>query len=166
MRVSDSLRELAKRTELMVFDFDGVWTDNRVLVTADGAEAVFCSRGDGMGLLMAKEAGLKLLVITREDVQIAAARCRKLGVPCIQGCKQKQGVLRQEAEKLGISLERTAYMGNDINDIECLQIVGLPACVADAYPEVKKVSLFITEARGGRGAIREFCDFILKARVV
>lgn len=158
------LKKLAKRVDLMVFDFDGVFTDNRVSVMENGAEAVFCSRSDGMGLVMAKEAGLKLLVITREDGRIATARCRKLGIPCIQGCKHKAMALKKETAKLGISLKSVAYMGNDINDIECLRIVGLPVCVADGYPEVKKASLYITKAYGGKGAIRELCDLVLKAK--
>ena len=61
---------------------------------------------------------------------------------------------------MGISLERVAYVGNDINDIECLRIVGLPVCVADAWPSVKEISRVVTKAKGGYGAVREFCDFI------
>lgn len=160
------LKKLAKRIDLMVFDFDGVFTDNRVLVAQDGTEAVFCSRGDGMGLLMARKAGLKLLVITKEDGKIAAARCRKLGIPCIQGIDHKGAVLEKEARRLKIDLKNIAYMGNDINDLECLEIVGLPVCVADAFPEVKKASLYVTKAYGGKGAIREFCDLVLKAKLI
>lgn len=156
--------ELAKRIELMVFDFDGVFTDNRVLVMQDGTEGVFCSRSDGMGLGMIRDAGIKLLVISKEVNPVVSARCRKLGIPCIQGANHKGVILREEVNKLGIDLKRTAYMGNDINDLECLKIVGLPVCVADAYPEVKKVSLFVTKARGGQGAVREFCDFILNLK--
>ena len=159
---NDRIAKLASQIQLLVFDFDGVFTDNRVLVMQDGTEGVFCCRSDGLGLMMAKEAGLKLLVISKEINPVVMARCRKLGIPCLQGIDHKGRIFKEEVKKLNISLENTAYMGNDINDLECLEIAGLPACVADAYPEAIKASLYVAKACGGKGAIREFCDFILK----
>ncbi len=154
------LLQIAGRVEMIVFDFDGVFTDNRVLVLQDGTEGVLCSRADGFGLEAARRAGMKLLVLSKEKNPVVGARCRKLELPCIQGCDQKAERLRAEAERMSILLGNIAYMGNDINDLECLKIVGLPVCVADAYPAVREVSLYVTEAKGGHGAVREFCDFI------
>jgi len=156
--------KLAGQIQMIVFDFDGVFTDNRVLVLQDGTEGVLCSRADGFGLEAVRKQGIQLLVLSKEKNPVVSARCRKLNLPCIQGCDHKEETLRHEAEKLGISLKDIAYMGNDINDIECLKIVGLPVCVADAYPSVKAVSLYVTEAKGGYGAVREFCDLIVDVK--
>lgn len=150
--------------KMVVFDFDGVFTDNRVLVMQDGTEGVFCSRADGFGLDVLRRLGIQMLVLSKEKNPVVSARCRKLDIRSIQGCDHKAGVLRSVAEEAGISLESVAYMGNDINDLECLEMVGLPVCVADAYPEVKKVSLVMTKARGGHGAVREFCDYVDRVR--
>ena len=156
--------KLAGQIQMIVFDFDGVFTDNRVLVLQDGTEGVLCNRADGFGLEAVKKQGVRLLVLSKEKNPVVGARCKKLDLPCIQGCDNKEETLRHEAEELGISLKNIAYMGNDINDLECLKIVGLPACVADAYPSVKAVSLYVTEAKGGHGAVREFCDLIVNAK--
>jgi len=153
--------EIAKQIQMVVFDFDGVFTDNRVLVMQDGTEGVFCSRADGFGLAALRSAGVQSLVISKEVNPVVGERCKKLRIPCIQGCDNKQEVLTREIRQLGISLERVAYVGNDINDIECLEIVGLPVCVADAWPPVKEFSKIVTKAKGGYGAVREFCDFIV-----
>ncbi len=153
--------EIAKQIQMVVFDFDGVFTDNRVLVMQDGTEGVFCSRADGFGLAALRNAGVQSLVISKEVNPVVGERCKKLRIPCIQGCDNKQEVLTREIRQLGISPERVAYVGNDINDIECLEIVGLPVCVADAWPPVKELSKIVTKAKGGYGAVREFCDFIV-----
>ena len=153
--------EIAKQIQMVVFDFDGVFTDNRVLVMQDGTEGVFCSRADGFGLAALRSAGVQSLVISKAVNPVVGERCKKLRIPCIQGCDNKQEVLTREIRQLGISLERVAYVGNDINDIECLEIVGLPVCVADAWPPVKEFSKIVTKAKGGYGAVREFCDFIV-----
>lgn len=152
--------EIAKQVQMVVFDFDGVFTDNRVLVMQDGTEGVFCSRADGFGLAALRSAGVQSLVISKEPNPVVGERCKKLRLPCIQGCDNKKEVLIRETRQLGISLEHVAYVGNDINDIECLKIVGLPVCVADAWPSVKEISRVVTKAKGGYGAVREFCDFI------
>ena len=108
--------------------------------------------------------GVQSLVISKEVNPVVGERCKKLRLLCIQGCDNKQEVLIRETRQLGISLEHVAYVGNDINDIECLKIVGLPVCVADAWPSVKEISRVITKAKGGYGAVREFCDFIAEVK--
>jgi len=158
----DELSNLIHQIRLIVFDFDGVFTDNRVLVLEDGREGVFCWRSDGFGLTAVKKLGIKLLVLSTESNPIISIRCQKLNLPCIQNCENKLEVLKSEALKLNISLKEVAYLGNDRNDVECLKEVGFPACVADSYPEVRILSQYVTNARGGFGAVREFCDLIVK----
>lgn len=158
------LQSLAKRIQLIIFDFDGVFTDNHVLVLQDGTEGVICSRADGLGMEALKRLGVKLIVLSKEENPVVSKRCQKLSIPCIQGCDNKAEILNQEAKKLGISLKEIAYMGNDINDLECLKIVGLPACVIDSHQDVIAVSLYVTQAKGGHGAVREFCDYIVRVK--
>jgi YrbI family 3-deoxy-D-manno-octulosonate 8-phosphate phosphatase len=165
-RLKSSLSRIAKEIKLLVFDFDGVFTDNRVLVLQDGTEGVFCNRSDGLGIGMVKKAGLIVMVISKERNPVVSARCRKLNIPCLQAIDDKSEALKSTAKKLGIPLRQVAYMGNDINDIECLEIVGLSSCVNDSHSKVLAVSLFKTQANGGCGAVRELCDFILMQKKI
>jgi 3-deoxy-D-manno-octulosonate 8-phosphate phosphatase (KDO 8-P phosphatase) len=161
---SSKVEQCIKKISLVVFDFDGVFTDNRVLVLQDGSEGVFCSRADGFGLEALRKVGIHLLVISKEINPVVTARCRKLNLPCIQSCDDKVSALREAADKLSINLKNTAFMGNDINDLECMKIVGLPVCVADSHKSVLKAARYRTKAKGGYGAVREFCDFVAQVR--
>jgi N-acylneuraminate cytidylyltransferase len=149
--------------KLLVLDFDGVLTDNRVLVTEDGVEAVLCHRGDGWGLARLKAAGLPVYVISTETNPVVEARCRKLGIHFLQGCQSKLTALQKLAADQGVAPEGIAYVGNDVNDAECLKWVGSPIAVADAVPEVKTLARFVTESAGGRGAVRELADLFARA---
>lgn len=159
-----ALRVLAKKIKLVVFDFDGVFTDNRVLVFQDGTEAVFCNRGDGWGIGELKQARIKPVVISTEKNMVVTARCRKLKIDCIQNCSDKLKALKKEVNKFKLNLGQVAYLGNDVNDIECLKAVGLPACVINSHLKVFKLCKYITKNPGGFGAVREFCDFITGAK--
>lgn len=149
---------------LLVFDFDGVMTDNRVVVFEDGREGVLCSRGDGMGMDRLREAGLPVAVLSKEGNPVVSARCRKLKIPCIQGVGDKLPVLRGLVAEQGIGLADVAYMGNDINDLECMQAVGLAIAPADAEPPILRIAGLVTIAKGGFGAVREVADLIVTAR--
>ncbi|MFZ4576366.1 MAG: KdsC family phosphatase [Phycisphaerales bacterium] len=150
--------------QMLVFDFDGVMTDNRVLVMQDGTEGVLCNRSDGMGIGMMRDAGVPMMVISKEENPVVAARCRKLKLECMQGVDDKLPALLGVLEQRGFAPERVAYMGNDINDLPCMMRVGLPIAVADAYPQVLGVARWITTRAGGFGAVREVCDRFLAAR--
>ena len=160
----NDLEPLLARIRLVVFDFDGVFTDNHVWVNERGAESVRCSRADGFGLARLREAGVDAVILSTEKVPIAAVRAKKLEVPCRHGLDDKLAALREEAERRGVSLEDTAYVGNDINDATCLQAVGLPVVPADAWPEVAGLARWTLERRGGEGCVREFCDAVWAAR--
>ncbi|MFA5270962.1 MAG: HAD hydrolase family protein [Candidatus Omnitrophota bacterium] len=164
MKIKKETFELARKVKIVVFDFDGVFTDNRVLVSEDGKESVFCSRGDGHGIKLLKEAGVETLVISTEVNPVVSARCKKLNLRCIQGCENKIKVLARELKRLNIKPKEAAYLGNDVNDLECLETVGLSACVADATYKILKICRYRTKACGGFGAVREFCDFIIEAK--
>lgn len=164
--VPDSLaiNDLLQAIELLALDFDGVLTDNRVLVDQDGHEAVWCHRGDGWGIARLLEAGVSVVVISTETNPVVAARCRKLGIPVVQGCGDKQAALQSMADARHLGPEHVAYVGNDVNDLACLRWAAVPIAVADAVPGVRAIARLITATPGGYGAVREVADWILAAR--
>lgn len=153
---------LPSPVEALVLDFDGVLTDNRVLVTDDGHEAVFCSRGDGMGLSHLAKAGVKLLILSKEKNAVVARRAEKLGIECMHAIDDKPAALSAWLQKNGVAVERTVFVGNDVNDVACMTMVGCSACPADAHPSAVAAARITLEARGGHGAVRELCDMILE----
>ena len=150
--------------QLLVLDFDGVMTDNRVLVDQDGREAVWVHRGDGWGVARLREAGMPVVVISTETNPVVQARCRKLQIDAVQGCEDKLASLQQFARDRGVDRGSIAYVGNDVNDLDCLNWVGFPIAVADAESEVRAVAKLVTSKPGGWGAVREVADWILAAR--
>jgi YrbI family 3-deoxy-D-manno-octulosonate 8-phosphate phosphatase len=159
-----SLRESLAAIRLVAFDFDGVFTDNTVLVLEDGREAVRCWRSDGLGLSKLPALGVATIVISTERNPVVSARCKKLGLRCLQDCADKRATLQQVMAEAGLVPAQVAYAGNDINDIGCLQLAGLPIVVADAHPDVVPLARYQTRTPGGRGAVREICDLIAAAR--
>ena len=158
------LRPLLERVRFAVFDFDGVFTDNRVWVGEDGIERLAFSRSDGLGLRRLEEVHVKPLIVSMERNPIVAARAEKLRVDCFQGVDSKLGLVMEVADGLGVRMDETAYVGNDINDAECLRIVGLPVVPADAWPEVVPLAKWVLTRSGGRGCVREFCDGVWEAQ--
>jgi 3-deoxy-D-manno-octulosonate 8-phosphate phosphatase (KDO 8-P phosphatase) len=152
------LEERIRSIRLIAFDFDGVFTDNKVYVFADGSEAVCCFRGDGLGVDKLRRLGIHAVIVSTEVNPIVGVRGRKLGIRCLQGCRDKQAVLQELIRELGLSMEQVGFVGNDINDLACLSAVGLPMVVRDAHPDVIAAALYQTRAPGGQGAVREICD--------
>ena len=148
----------------LVMDFDGVLTDDAVTLSQDGVEHVRCSRSDGMGIDLLRSTGLPMIVLSREENAVVAARCAKLKIPCIHGLRTKLATLRQWADDNDIDLARTVYVGNDVNDLECMAAVGCPATPADAHPAARDAALLVLTRNGGHGAIRELADMILEQR--
>ena len=153
-----AISERIRSIRLIAFDFDGVFTDNKVYVFQDGSEAVCCFRGDGIGLDKLKRLGIATVILSTEVNPIVGVRSRKLGIRCVQGCSDKRAALGGIVQELGLSLEQVAYVGNDLNDLSCLSAVGLPMVVQDAHPDVVALALYRTQVAGGQGAVREICD--------
>jgi YrbI family 3-deoxy-D-manno-octulosonate 8-phosphate phosphatase len=153
-----------KNVLLVVFDFDGVMTDNRVWVHQSGDEAVWCHRGDGWGIARLKEAGLEVLVLSTEKNPVVTVRCGKLKIEAVQGCDDKLAALQKLAHGRSLSPEQIAYVGNDLNDVACMRWVGWPIAVADAVPEVRALAKWVTRLPGGRGAVREVADRLVLYR--
>jgi YrbI family 3-deoxy-D-manno-octulosonate 8-phosphate phosphatase len=146
--------------ELIVFDFDGVMTDNSVYLTADGTEMVRCNRSDGWGIEQLNVMGFQMLVLSTEANPVLRARCEKLKLPVIHGLARKEETLNEIIAERNIRAENVAYIGNDENDLGCLQLVGLPVVVADAHPAVLSAGKSVLNKNGGNGAVREFCDMV------
>ena len=151
---------LPSRLAGLILDFDGVFTDNRVIVFQDGSEAVLCSRSDGWGLSEIKNMGIPISVISAEKNPVVAARCNKLGIEYAHGVCDKLAVLKRWAQERNVDLEDIVYLGNDMNDLACLKAVGCAVVVADSHPEASRVAKIVLTAKGGEGAIRELCDLI------
>ena len=146
---------------LVVFDFDGVMTDNTVLVDQDGREAVLAHRGDGWGLARLTEAHVPVAVLSTEMNPVVAARCSKLGIPCLQGVPDKEVGLRSLIAEHATRAEHVIYVGNDVNDLPAMRLAGFPVAVADAHPDAVAAARLVLNRPGGRGAVRELCDILL-----
>ena len=149
---------------LVVFDFDGVFSDNRVWTNDRGEESVACFRGDSAGLRRLDEVGVDYFIITQETNEAVPARARKIRIDCVRGIEDKLPVLHAELERRGFSLAETAYVGNDINDAECLAAAGLAVVPADAWAEVMPLAGIVLTRAGGHGCVRELCDALWNAK--
>jgi len=159
-----NIGEIICRIRLVAFDFDGVFTDNMVYVFEDGSEAVRCFRSDGIGLQKLGRLGIESVIISTESNPVVSARARKLKIRCIQDCPDKRAVLEDIAQENNITLNEIAFVGNDINDLPCLECVALPIVVQDAYQDIVPIALYQTKNPGGHGAVREVCDLFEKYR--
>ncbi len=149
-----------KKIKLVIFDFDGVFTDNSVFVSQDGVETVKCNRSDGLGISRLKSLNIPCYIISSESNIVVSKRAKKLKIPVFQNVKDKAMTLTSLCNKLKINLENTMFVGNDINDIPALKIVGFPVAVFDAYDEILSHIVYKTKKAGGDGAVREICDII------
>lgn len=156
--VDKKTKNLIKEIRLIAFDFDGVFTDNKVFVFQDGTEAIACYRGDGIGLNKLKEMNIHITIISSEVNKVVLKRAEKLNVDAINNVSDKKSELVKIIEKLKITKDQVAFVGNDINDLNCMKFVGLPITVNDAHPDVLNQALYKTSNNGGAGAVREICD--------
>jgi 3-deoxy-D-manno-octulosonate 8-phosphate phosphatase (KDO 8-P phosphatase) len=155
----------ARKVALILMDADGTLTDGSLVVTPDGEELKTYHVRDGLGILLARLGGLDLGIITgktSKGLEKRAARLRIIELH--QGALDKLHVLEGILERRGLAPEAVAYIGDDIGDLAVMKTVGLAAAVADAVPEVKEHCHYVCRTPGGRGAVREFIEFILKAQ--
>jgi N-acylneuraminate cytidylyltransferase len=155
---------LPEQVGLLVLDFDGVLTDDRVIVHQDGSESVICSRSDGMGVDLLRRAGLDVVILSTEPNPVVSARGRKLGVPVFQGLDNKMDKLGELVEQRNLDWADVVFVGNDVNDVECLKRAGCGVVPADAHPAAVPHAKIVLSKPGGRGAVRELAELILTAR--
>ena len=161
-QTSDNMHLLPDKIGALICNFDGVFTDNRVIIQQSGQEAVLCERSDGMGLSRLKRFGIPVLVISTEKNPIVKAHCRRLNISYIQGFDNKLEALFSWLKEKKLKKNNTIFLGNDINDKKCLQEVGCSVVVNDAHPTVKRYARIVLSKPGGKGAIRELTDLIEK----
>ncbi len=158
------MRPLPADIQLLALDFDGVLTDDRVYIAQDGTEYVACSRSDGMGFALLRRAGIDAVILSSETNPVVTARAKKLGIPAHQALDHKADTLRSIARDRNLDLAHVVYIGNDVNDAECLRIAGFAAVPADAHPSVKPLADLVLTLPGGHGAVRQLIDLILAPR--
>ena len=156
--------ETLRNVKAVIFDFDGVITNNLVHLDENGTETVVCSRSDGMGIQMLRAVGIQMLILSKERNQVVTLRGKKLEVEVIQGCDNKRERLAEWLAEHHLQPSEAVYMGNDINDFECMEYVGLSVAPADVHPSVETVTMWKMGSKGGYGAVRELADALLLGR--
>jgi len=146
--------------DLIVYDFDGVMTDNRALQFQDGTEAVLINRADGWGIRQIKKIDICQIILSTEKNSVVSARGEKLGIEVIQGSDDKKSDLLEYCKRNGIHTDAVLYIGNELNDIEAMKAVGIPVAPADAHPSVIDLAKYVTRAKGGDGVIKELSELL------
>jgi len=155
----------AARVKLMAFDVDGVLTDGTLYFTSAGDEMKGFSSLDGHGIKMLMEAGITVAIISGRRSKALELRAQNLGIAHLhQGVEDKRAVMNTLLQQLGLAPEAGGYMGDDVVDLPVLRLCGFSATVADGHPFVKQHVDYTAHKPGGRGAVREVCDFLLAAR--
>ena len=160
---SIDLKQKAKKIKLAAFDIDGVMTDGSLIYLPDGSQAKAFNAKDGLGLTMLNKAGIKTAIITAKESGAVSQRAKTLGITKLfMNQKNKMSALDEICREFSLGYDEILYMGDDLPDIEVLKSVGLSVCPQDAVDEVKEICNIITQKSGGKGAVREICDFLLK----
>jgi len=146
------------KIKLIVYDFDGVMTDNRVIVLQDGTEGVIANRADGLGVSYFRSMGIPQLILSTESNPVVKARASKLKLEVISSSDDKKRDLTDYCRKNRYNLYNVLYVGNDINDLDVMKSVGFPVAPADAHKSVKAVAVHITQSKGGEGVIKELSE--------
>ena len=154
------MRPFPERVDLVILDFDGVLTDNRVWVDKDGRELIAANRSDGWGIARLKEMGVEVVILSTETDPVVTARAKKLSIEVTQGISDKPATLEQIIKDRDIQLDHSVYVGNDLNDLGCFPLVGYAFAVRDAHSEVLKAADYVLASKGGYGAVREVCDML------
>ena len=161
---SDVCWERLVSCSCIIFDFDGVFTDNFVYVSEDGIEHVRCTRLDGLGLARIRSLGIPTVVMSTEKNPVVRRRCSKLKIECFDGLDDKVQAAVEWSTKNNLDLSKAIFVGNDINDIPLLSVVGFPVGVADCSVEIIPFIQYQLSKRGGEGAVRELCDLVFEMK--
>ena len=152
---------MKNQIKLIVYDFDGVMTNNKVYVDQKGNEMVQVSRADGLGISEIKKLGIEQIIISTEKNPVVTKRAEKLGIKCLQGIDNKKNTLLEYCAETKISIKNVAFVGNDINDMDAMEIVEITFCPSDSHESIKKLSSYNLQAKGGEGVVREIFQLII-----
>jgi len=164
-KTKKQIEALARGIKLLILDVDGVLTDGSIILDNNGNEYKAFHVRDGHGIRMLIHAGVKVAIITGRYSKVVERRAHELGITDVfQRCLKKKSAYAQLLKQYSLEDREVAYIGDDIIDAPIMAVVGLPVAVADAADETKNYALMVTKNRGGKGAVREITDFILKAK--
>lgn len=149
-----------KKWALIVYDFDGVMTDNCAYLDETGCESVRVNRSDGLAIGLIRHAGISQLILSTEKNLVVKKRAEKLALPVLYGIENKRHALEHYCKQHGVALSETAYIGNDINDLEAMRCCAGRVCPADAVDAVKAIATIQLKKKGGEGCVREFYDLL------
>ncbi len=149
-----------RKVKLIIYDFDGVMTDNKVYVDQNGKETVQVNRADGLGVSEIKKLGIEQIIISTEKNPVVSVRANKLGINCLQGIENKKEALINYCQRNDYELQYVAYVGNDINDMEAMEIAGSTFCPSDAHESIKNTPDYVLDTKGGDGVVRELLDLL------
>jgi 3-deoxy-D-manno-octulosonate 8-phosphate phosphatase (KDO 8-P phosphatase) len=159
------LEKRLKGIQMLLLDVDGVLTTGEIIYTDSGEQIKIFNVKDGLGIRMLKEAGIQVGVITGRKGEALRHRCQNLGLTLVfDGARDKIKAMEKIAGETGIPLESMAFVGDDLPDLSVMQKAGLAVAVADAHEMIRHIAHVTTRAKGGRGAVREICEAILKAQ--
>jgi 3-deoxy-D-manno-octulosonate 8-phosphate phosphatase (KDO 8-P phosphatase) len=164
-KTEEELQEIAKGIKLLILDVDGVLTDGRIILDNEGNELKAFNVRDGHGIKMLAKAGVQVAIITGRYSKVVERRALELGITEVyQRCHIKTVAFDHIIGQYGLTEREVAYMGDDIVDIPVFKRVGMPIAVSDAADEARNFAAMVTKNGGGRGAVREICDLLLKAK--
>lgn len=146
--------------DAMFFDFDGVLTDNKVLVHQDGSESVLCNRGDGLAFDVLRKLKIPTYILSTETNSVVTQRAKKLKTPVIQGASNKLDTLSKLCSKEHYDINKVLFTGNDLNDYHVMKACGYSACPSDSHPKIIQISSYVLSSAGGSGVVRELIDEI------
>ena len=163
--ILDNAKVRARRVKLMVFDVDGVLSEGSLFYSDEGSEMKAFNCLDGLGMKLLQKAGIAVAIITGRNTRCVEVRMQDLGIDLVfQGIRNKLDTLRELLGKLGLSADEAGYMGDDIIDLQVMDACGFSATPADSHDLAKRYARLISSKNGGRGAVREVCEFILAAQ--
>lgn len=151
-----------KNIECIFYDFDGVMTDNRVLINVEGNECVFVNRSDGLAVSRIKNMGILQVIVSTETNPVVTARAKKLDIPVIHGVEDKGKIVEHYCVEHGVNPQKSVFIGNDLNDIPAFNVVGFKGAPADAEKEILEIVDWISDCKGGYGVVRDFYRFITR----
>ena len=152
--------------KLAVYDFDGVMTNNKAYIDANGNEFVQVNRADGLAISLIRKIGIDQIIISSEINNVVSRRAEKLNIVCLHGAVNKKKALQKYCKQNKIHSKSTIFVGNDINDKSVMEIVGLTFCPSDAHSIIKSMADYKLKSKGGEGVIRELYDLIYQSHLV
>jgi len=151
--------------KLVLSDFDGVMTDGRVIVSETGEESVFCNRLDGIGVRILKNHGIETVIISSESNNVVMKRSEKLNITSHGNVSEKKAFVLELIKTKNLAENEVLYIGDEINDYDIMNHLGLTACPSDAHKKIKEISKLKLNSKGGHGVIREIADILIPKNV-